>query len=165
MEEINQSELMGKKYKKVYRVLDYNEHLFILISTVSGCVFVGAFASLVGITIGITSSAIALKICVISGGIKKCKSIIKKKKKHDKILLLASCKLNSIEVLISKALFDSNISQNLFIPIINMTKECDGIKEEIKNSNENWKFKKYIKQSYLIAWSVEKIQKVKTQTS
>ena len=72
MEEINQSELMGKKYKKVYRVLDYIEHLFILISTVSGCVFVGAFASLVGITIGITSSAIALKICVISGGIKKC---------------------------------------------------------------------------------------------
>ena len=79
--------------------------------------------------------------------------------------MLASCKLNSIEVLISKALFDSNISQNLFIPIINMTKECDGIKEEIKNSNENWKFKKFIKQSYLIAWSVEKIQKVKTQTS
>ena len=46
-----------------------------------------------------------------------------------------------------------------------MAKECDGIKEEIKNSNENWKFKKYIKQSYLIAWSVEKIQKVKTQKS
>ena len=44
-----------------------------------------------------------------------------------------------------------------------MAKECDGIKEEIKNSNENWKFKKYIKQSYLITWSVEKIQKVKTQ--
>ena len=89
MEEINQNELMGEKHKKVYRVLNYIEHLLVLISTVSGCVFVDAFASLVGITIGITSSAIALKICVISIGIKKCKSIFKKKKKHDKLLLLA----------------------------------------------------------------------------
>ena len=41
-----------------------------------------AFASLVGIFIGITSFAIELKICVITGGIKIYKSIIKKKKKE-----------------------------------------------------------------------------------
>ena len=41
----------------------------------------------------------------IAAGIKKYKSIIKKKKKkHDKIVLLAKSKLNGIEVLISKAL-------------------------------------------------------------
>ena len=41
-------------------------------------------------------------------GIKKYKSIIKKKKKkHDKVVLLAKTKLNSIEVLISNALTDS----------------------------------------------------------
>ena len=57
------------------------------------------------------SSAIGLKICAITAGIKKYKSIIKKKKKkHDKIVLQATFKLNSIEVLISKALIDSNIS-------------------------------------------------------
>ena len=38
---------MSKKYKKVYRVLNYIEHLVILISTVIGCVFVSAFPSLV----------------------------------------------------------------------------------------------------------------------
>ena len=44
-------------------------------------------------------------------GIRKCKFIIKKnKKKHDKILLLAKSKLNSIEALIFKALIDSNSS-------------------------------------------------------
>ena len=43
---------------------------------------VTAFASLVGIPIGITSSAIDLKICVITAGIKKYKSIIKKKEKE-----------------------------------------------------------------------------------
>ena len=48
------------------------------------------FASLIGIPIRIMSSAIGLKICVITAAIKKCKSIVNKnKKKHDKIILLA----------------------------------------------------------------------------
>ena len=50
------------------------------------------------------SSALGLKIYVITAGIKKRKLIIKKKKeKHDKILLLPKSKQNSIEDLISKA--------------------------------------------------------------
>ena len=53
-----------------------------LVSTVTGCVSISAFASLVGIPIGFTSSAIGSKICVITAGIKKYKSIIKKKKKN-----------------------------------------------------------------------------------
>ena len=49
----------------------------------------------------------------ITAGIKNCKSIIKKKKKtQDKIALLAKSKLNSIKVLISKALIDSVISHD-----------------------------------------------------
>ena len=71
--------------------------------------FISAFASLFGIPIGITSSAKGLKICAITAGIKKYKSIIKKKK-HDKIVLFAKSKLNSI----SKALTDSNISHEEF---------------------------------------------------
>ena len=64
---------------------------------------------------------------------KKYKSIIKKKKqKHDKIVLLANTKLNSIEVLISKALFDWNITHDKFVSI-NVLKECNDMKEEIKN--------------------------------
>ena len=46
-------------------------------------------------------------------GIKKHKSIIKKKrKKRDKIVLLAKSKLNNIDVLISKSLIHSNISHD-----------------------------------------------------
>ena len=41
-------------------------------------------------------------------------SITKKKKKHDKILLLGKSKLNTIEVLISESLIDSYISQDEF---------------------------------------------------
>ena len=62
-----------------------------------------------GIPIRMTSSAAIIAICVITAGMKKYKSIIKKnnKKKHDKILLLGMNKLNILKVLIFKALTDS----------------------------------------------------------
>ena len=105
IEEINRNELISKKHKKVCATLDYVEPFLIVGSAITRCVSISAFASLVGIPIGITRSAVGLKICVITVAIKKHKSIIKKqKKKHDKIVLLAKCNLNSIEVLISKAL-------------------------------------------------------------
>ena len=57
---------------------------------------------MIGISIGIISFAIGLKICARAAGIKKYQPIIKKKKKkHDKIVLLAKSKSSSIEVMIS----------------------------------------------------------------
>ena len=92
------------------------------------------FCFLLGIPVGITSSTIGLKICALPAGIEKYKSIIKKKKKkHDKIVLLAKSKLNSIEVLISKALIDSNISHDEFVLVNNVLKEYSNMKEEIKD--------------------------------
>ena len=48
---------MTRKHKKVCTTLDYIEHFLILASTITGCVSVFAFTSLIGIPIGITSSA------------------------------------------------------------------------------------------------------------
>ena len=124
---------MWKNHKKVSKTINYTENLLILVSTVIGCGSISAFASLVGIPIGITSSAIEIKICVITAGVKNYKSIVKKnKKKHDKIVLLAKSKLNRIEVLISKALINSNIRHDEFVLINNVLKELYDIKEEIK---------------------------------
>ena len=111
LEEKDKNELMNRKHKKVCTTLNYIEHFL------TGCIWIFAFASLLGIPVGITISAIGLNNCAIAAGIKKYKSIIKKnknKKKHDKIILLAKSKLNSIEILISKALIDSNISHDEF---------------------------------------------------
>ena len=107
---------MSKKHKKVRKTLNYIENFFILASTISSCISISAFASFLGIPIRTTSSTVGLNSCAIATRIKKYKSIIKKKKnKHDKIVLLAKSKLNSIEVLISKALIDSVlIVTNLF---------------------------------------------------
>ena len=60
--------------------MNYIDLLLIFIFSVTGCVPISAFASFDGIPIGITSSAIVLNIFAITEGIKKHKSIIKKKK-------------------------------------------------------------------------------------
>ena len=126
--------------------MNYVDHSLTVISTITRCVSISAFAFLDVIPIGITSSAIWLKIWLITTGIKKYYLIIKtKKKKHDKIVLLAKSKWNSIEVLISKALIDSNIIHDQFFLINNALKELYDMKEEIKNFNNKYKFKLYTK--------------------
>ena len=56
-------------------------------------------------------------------------------------MLLAKSKLNSIELLISKDLIDSNTSHDQFAFINNVSKEFYDIKKEIKDSNDKQKFK------------------------
>ena len=80
---------MSEKHKNVCRVWNHIEHLLIVISKITGCVPISSFAYLVGMPRGITCSPIGLKICIIIAGIEKHQSTIKKKKKHDKIALLA----------------------------------------------------------------------------
>ena len=60
----------------------------------------------------------------------------KKKKKLDKIVWPAKTKLNTVEVLISKALINSNINHDEFVSLSNVLREYGNIKEEIKNSND-----------------------------
>ena len=135
--------------------MNYIDHLLIVISTITGCVSVSIFATLVIIPIGITSSPIGLNICARTAEFKKYKSIIKKKtKKHDKRALLAKPKLNSIEVFISKALIDSNISHDKFVLINNVLKEFYDIKEEIKISSEKHKNLNYIENNVVLLFEV-----------
>ena len=120
LEKISKMNWWVKNRKKVCATLNYIEHFLFLVSTITGCTSISTFASLIDIFIGITSSAIGLKVCTIAAGIRKHKSIRKKKKKkHDKIVLLSKSKLNSIEVLISKALIDSFIGNDKFVLISN----------------------------------------------
>ena len=88
---------------------------------------------MVCVPVGIVSSAVGIKLCVITAGIKKYKSIIKNKKKHDKILVLRKDKLNTIDVLISKALIDSYISHDEFVSVNNVLREYYEMEKEIKN--------------------------------
>ena len=53
IEEINRNELMIKNHKKVCSTLNYIKHFLILGSTTTACISISAFASLVGIPIGL----------------------------------------------------------------------------------------------------------------
>ena len=78
-------DLVGKKHKYVWTDLNYIEQLLILVSTITGFISIFNFAFLVGIPVGVGSSATGLKVCTITAVIKTYKSMIKKKiKKHDK---------------------------------------------------------------------------------
>ena len=108
--------------------MQYVKHLLILILNIAGCVSISAFASVVCAPVGVTSSAVGIKIWVFTAGIKNYKSIIKKKKKTH--VLLGKVKLNTIEVSILKALIDSYISHDEFVSVNNVFREYN----EIKNS-------------------------------
>ena len=113
LEEIKHNEFTSKKHQKICTAPNYIGNFLILACTITGCISISAFTSLIIIRMEITSSANGLKICAIAAAIKKYKSKIKKtKKKYDKIVLSATSKLNSREALISKASIDSNISHD-----------------------------------------------------
>ena len=52
---------MNGKHKRLYKYLNYVKHMLVLVLTVTGCVWISAFASLVCVPVGITSSAIDIK--------------------------------------------------------------------------------------------------------
>ena len=125
---------MSRKRKKVPTSLNYIEHFVILVTTITGCISISVFVSLLVTPVGMRSSAIGLKMFVTVAGIKMYNSPVNKnKKKDDKIIFSAKSKLNSIEVLIFKASIDSVISHDQFVLTNNLLKEYDQMKEEIKN--------------------------------
>ena len=63
--------MMSENHKNFCIASNYIEHLFILASALTECVYISAFASLVGIHIGIRSSALVTIVWTITPGIKK----------------------------------------------------------------------------------------------
>ena len=87
----------------------------------------------IGIPIGITSASLSLTFSVCTGIVKKLlKAIRNKKKKHNKIVMLARSKLNSIEHKISEALINNQISHEDFITNINEERNYRELKESIR---------------------------------
>ena len=115
---MKQNKLMSRKHKKVCTTQSYIELFLILASTITGCISISDLTSL----IGITRSAVGLKICAITAGIKKYKSVIrKKKKKHYKIVLPVKFLISFISF-ISRTLINSVISQDEFVLINHVLK-------------------------------------------
>ena len=63
------------------KALKYFEHILAYVSAALDFVSILAFASLIGVPVGLGSSAVGIKSFEITAGIKKYKLIIKKRKK------------------------------------------------------------------------------------
>ena len=96
-----------------------------------------SFTATIGAPVGIASASFTLIFSLATGIIKKLLDItIKKKKKHDHLLMLAKSKFNSIETLISQALGDLDISHEEFIMILNEKDKYEKMKYNLISENE-----------------------------
>ena len=103
----------------------------------SGGVSIISFTSIAGAPVGIASASLTLIFSLTTGIVKKLLNITrKKKKKHDKILMLAKSKLNSIETLKSQALINMEISNEEFITILYKNDKYEKMKENLKSENK-----------------------------
>ena len=122
--EIRERELINKNLSKYISSLDYFDKLVNVLSILPGSISIASFASVIGLPAGIIGARCGFTFAVTSGFVKKfLKTIRNKKEKHDKVVMLARSKLNSIENKISKALIDNEISHEEFGTNINEEKK------------------------------------------
>ena len=138
-QEINQRKSCSKKLSKCVTAFDYIDKILIVLSTTSSGVCIISSASVVGAPVGIASASFTLIFSLTTGIVKKLLNITRnKKKKHDKILMLAKSKLNSIETLVSQALIDMEISHEEFVTILKEKDKYKKMKDNLRSQNEKY---------------------------
>ena len=138
MAEIREREPISKNISKYIAPLDYSDKSLNVLSMLSGSISITSFASVIGVPAGIIGASCSFTFSITSGFVKRfLKTIRNKKKKHNKIVMLARSKLNSIENKISKALMDNEISHEDFETIINEEKKYRELKESIRMMNSH----------------------------
>ena len=131
--EIKERELMSKKLRKYISFFDYLDKSLTVLSVTRASLSIASFATVIGVPIGIASASLGLTFSLCTGLVKKLlKATRKKKKKHNKIVMLARSKLNNIESKISEALINNQISHEDFITIINEERNYRELKESIR---------------------------------
>ena len=118
IKEINQRKPCSRKLSKYVAAYYYIDKILIVLSATSGRISIISFTSIVRAPVGIASASFTLIFSLITGIIKKLLSkATKKKKKHNKILMLTKTKLNSTKTLVSQALIDLEIIHEEFLTI------------------------------------------------
>ena len=108
-----------------------NHQFFLSIVTIS--ISIASFATLIRVPVGLIGASCGLTFSITSGFVKNfSKTIRNKKKKSNKITMLARSKLNSIESKISEALINNEISHEDFMTILNKEKKYRELKHSKK---------------------------------
>ena len=135
--EINQRKSCSKKLSKHVTAFDYIGKIFIVVSATTGGVFIVSHGTIVGAPVEIASAGFAIVFSLATRIIKKLLNTTRnKKKKQNKILMLAKSKLSSIETLISQVLIDMETSHEEIITILKEKYKYEKMKENVRNLNE-----------------------------
>ena len=131
--EIKERKDVIKKLNKYLVSFDYLDKIFVTLSVSLGMLSIASYASVVGIPAGITGASLTLVFTIGTGISKSLLKLTKKrKKKHNKLIVLAKNKLNMIDTLLFSTLNDSEISNEEFTNVINEANIYENIKENIK---------------------------------
>ena len=134
--EIKERELMSRRFSKYIASFDYFHKSLIVLSVVTGSISIASFATVIGAPVGMMSASCSLAFSVTTGFVKTLlKTTRNKKKNHNKVVMLARSKLNSIESKISEALINNEISHEDFMTILNEEKKYRELKESIRMMN------------------------------
>ena len=137
-QEIDQRKSCSKKLNKYVTGFDYIDKILIVLSVASSGVSIISFTTIVGAPLGIESSIVTLIFSLATGIVKKLLNITRnKKKKHDKILMLAKSKLSSIET--SQALIEMDTSHEEFVTILKQKDKYEKMKESLRSENKEYK--------------------------
>ena len=128
--EINERKGLIKKLNKYIVSFDYLDKILITLSESFGMLSIASYTSVVGIPAGITGASLTLVFTGISKSLLKLTK--KRKEKHNKIIVLAKNKLNTIDTLLSNALNNSKISHEGFTNIITEKNIYENIKKILK---------------------------------
>ena len=111
---------MSKRLSKYIGSFESFGKSLIVLSVTTGSISIASFATVIGAPVGIVSASFSFVFSISTGIIKTRRN---KKKKHNKIVMLARSKLNRIETKISEALINNEISHEDFMTIINEEKK------------------------------------------
>ena len=127
---------MSKRISEYIASFDYFDKSLIVLSVTTSSISIASFASVIGAPVGMASASFSLAFSISTRIVKKLlKTTTDKKKKHNKIVMLARSKLNNIERKISEALINKEISHEDFMTIINEEKTYREQKENIRMMN------------------------------
>ena len=127
---------MGNNCSKYIASFEYLDKSWTVLSVATGSISTASFATAIGAPVGIMSASCSLGFSITTGFVKQfLKTIRNKKKKDNKIGMLARSKLNSIESKISEALINNEISHEDFMTILNEEKKYRELKESIRMMN------------------------------
>ena len=112
---IKERELMSKRLRRFIASFEYFDKSLTVLFITTSSISIASFATIIGAPVGIVSASFILAFSISTGTIKKLLQTTRNKtKKHNKVVMLARSKLNSIESKISEALINNEISHEDF---------------------------------------------------